>query len=57
MSDLKRLRHELQTIFEALEQEIQEERPELPRSQRLEQARSRLLTLVDDAVRDVTAGY
>lgn len=57
MSDLKRLRHELRTIYEALDAELLEERPELSRRERRDEVRSRLLTIVDEAVREVTAAY
>jgi len=55
-SDLKRLRRELETLLESLQQDLEESQPQLSRRQRLEQARSKLLALVDEAVRDVTSG-
>lgn len=57
MSDLKRLRQELRTLYEAIESELEDTEPELSRRQRRESARTRLLSLVDQAVQDVTAEY
>jgi hypothetical protein len=57
VSDLKRLKRELRILYEALTDDVENTRPELSRRERREQVRSRLLSLVDEAVRDVTAEY
>ena len=54
MSDVRRLKKELETIFFALLDELEEERPELDRRGRREEARSQLLSIVDEAIQDVT---
>ncbi len=54
MSDVLRLKKELETLFFALLNELEETRPELGRRERHEEARSRLLAVVDEAVQDVT---
>ncbi|NJK90317.1 MAG: hypothetical protein HC923_13655 [Myxococcales bacterium] len=56
-SDLKRLKNELRTLLEAFDGELQERSPSLSRTERLAQARTQLLAVVDEAVRDVTAEY
>ena len=54
MSDVLRLKKELETIFVALLDEIEDAEPELSRRDRREQARNRLLAIVDEAIQDVT---
>lgn len=54
MSDVLRLKKELETLFFALLNELEETRPEIGRRERHEEARNRLLAVVDEAVQDVT---
>ncbi|MEM7674783.1 MAG: hypothetical protein AAF449_02140 [Myxococcota bacterium] len=54
MSDVLRLKHELETIFNTLLAELEDDRPDLNRRGRHEEARTRLLSIVDEAVQDVT---
>lgn len=56
-ADLKRLRRELETILASVEQDLEDEEPGLTHKERRERARSRLLALVDEAVREVTAAW
>ena len=51
--DIKRLESELRTLWEAIQQEIAEESPKMPRPERRQRARSRFIQVVDDVVRDV----
>jgi hypothetical protein len=57
VSDLKRLRQELRILYEAIEADLEERHPEWTRQRRWDAARTRLLSLVDEAVQDVTAEY
>ena len=54
MSDVLRLKKELEILFVALLDELEEDRPDLTRRERHEEARSRLLSVVDEAIQDVT---
>ncbi|MEL7370772.1 MAG: hypothetical protein AAFN74_17765 [Myxococcota bacterium] len=54
MSDVLRLKHELETIYNALLAELEDDRPDLDRRGRREEARTRLLSIVDEAIQDVT---
>lgn len=54
---MKRLRTELRILYEAIEQDLASNAPELSRRERRERVRSELLSRVDDAVRDVAAEY
>lgn len=56
-ADLKRLRRELLTILESLDQDLEDENPELPRRERRGRAQSQLRALVDEAIRDVEADW
>ncbi len=53
MSDLKRLENELRTLWTAIQEELQDEHPELGRKERRQLARSRFVQIVDDAVREI----
>ncbi|MGF1511895.1 MAG: hypothetical protein ACFB9M_20565 [Myxococcota bacterium] len=57
VSDLKRLKRELRIMYESLDDELADREPALSRRARKEQVRSRLLAMVDEAVRDVTSEY
>ena len=57
VSDMKRLRTELRILYEAIEQELSLDEPELNRRERRERTRAELLSRVDDAVREVAAEY
>lgn len=57
MSDIKRLRTELRTLYEAIEADLEDREPDLSRRERRERARAELLARVDDAVREVAAEY
>lgn len=54
MSDVKRLKAELTVIWEALLEEEEERAPELSRRERAERARSALLSLVDEAIQEIS---
>ena len=54
-ADLKRLRRELQIILESLDQDLEDENPDLSRRERRDRARSELRSLVDEAIREVEA--
>ena len=51
--DIKRLESELRTLWMAIQQDVADEKPNLPRPERRQLARSRFVQLVDDVVRDV----
>ena len=54
MSDMKRLENELRTLWMAVQEDVADEKPEMPRPERRQLARSRFVQLVDDTVRKVT---
>jgi hypothetical protein len=54
--DVRRLRADLETLWQAMLDELAEKRPDLPKSERRRAARSRFVQIVDDVVRDVSAG-
>jgi hypothetical protein len=51
--DIKRLENELRTLWQAIQQDVQEENPRMARAERRQVARSRFIQVVDDVVRDV----
>jgi len=53
VSDIKRLENELRTLWEAIQQDVQDENPEKGRPERRQMARSRFIQVVDDVVRNV----
>ena len=53
MSDVKRLENELRILWEAIQQDVQDEHPKMSRPERRQLARSRFVQIVDDVVRDV----
>ena len=55
-SDIKRLKTELNVIWTAIQIEVKDENPRLGMRERNEMARSRFISLVDEAAREVVAG-
>ena len=53
VSDIKRLENELRILWEAIQQDVQEEHPKMARPERRQLARSRFVQIVDDKVREV----
>lgn len=54
--DVMRLRQELETLWTAIQQDLEEEEPDKPPGERRQLARSRFVTIVDDAVREIANG-
>ena len=53
VSDIKRLENELRTLWMAVQQDLEEEHPKMPRPERRQLARSRFIQIVDDVVREI----
>lgn len=51
--DVMRLRQELETLWRAIQQDMEEEEPDKPPAERRLLARSRFVSIVDDAVREI----
>jgi hypothetical protein len=52
-ADIKRLKTELATIWEAIFDSLQEENPKASKKELREMTRARFLTVVDEAAREV----
>lgn len=54
-SDIKRLKHELRTIWDAIAQSLAEKNPGISKRQLRELTRTRFLAVVDESVREIAA--